>query len=189
MPRLTRLLLALCLPALIAGCQLALPGPDVPGPDGKGTQDVTPNAVAGDAIEVTALDAGPAAAGVASTTPPTAPIPAPGPEVAAAQPDPAPVAAAAPAPKPDPAAEVPQTPKPAQQTACEKKGGKWTRAGKGALFACIQSTRDAGKQCSRESQCESQCLARSGTCAPFKPLLGCNEILQDNGARVTLCID
>ena len=26
------------------------------------------------------------------------------------------------------------------------------------------------------------CLARSQTCAPFKPLFGCNEILQDNGA-------
>lgn len=63
------------------------------------------------------------------------------------------------------------------------------RIGKGSARACVYQTRDAGKQCDRESQCDGVCLARSGTCSPFKPLYGCNEILQDNGARVTLCLD
>ena len=54
---------------------------------------------------------------------------------------------------------------------------------------CIQPTRDGGKRCTRESQCDGVCLARSGTCAPVKPLLGCNEVLQDNGVRATLCIE
>lgn len=184
MPRLPSLLLALCLPALVAGCQIT--------PQGAGTgpaDAVTPNAVAGDAIEVTALDATPPATD-APADQATDPAGVEATAAAPAQPNPAPtVATETPAPQPDLEAEVPTTPKPAQQLACEKRGGKWTRVGKGALFACIQPTRDAGKQCSRESQCESQCLARSGTCAPFKPLLGCNEVLQDNGARVTLCID
>jgi hypothetical protein len=63
------------------------------------------------------------------------------------------------------------------------------RVGTGELRTCVFTTRDGGKQCNRESQCEGVCLARSGTCSPVKPLLGCNEILQDNGARVTLCIE
>ena len=94
-----------------------------------------------------------------------------------------------PAPQPDLAAEVPAPAKSQMQLACEKKKGRWTKTGKGDLSTCVYATRDGGKQCSRESQCEGVCLARSGTCSPLKPLLGCNEILQDNGARVTLCID
>jgi hypothetical protein len=33
------------------------------------------------------------------------------------------------------------------------------------------------------------CLARSGTCAPIMPLFGCNEVLDKQGRRVTLCIE
>ncbi len=83
----------------------------------------------------------------------------------------------------------PTEPKSDAQIACERKGQIWSQVGKGALSACLQRTRDSGKRCTKESQCEGQCLARSGTCAPIKPLLGCNEVLQENGARVTLCID
>lgn len=172
MPHLTRLCLALGLTALLAACQLS-PKAETP------PQDVTPNAVTGDAIEVTALDAPPAAADTVGepaakvqTAPPVAPAPV-----------------ATPAPQPDLAAEVALPAKSAMQLACEKKKGRWTRAGKGDLHSCVYDTRDGGKQCTRESQCEGVCLARSGTCAPVRPLLGCNEILQDNGARVTLCID
>lgn len=93
-----------------------------------------------------------------------------------------------PAPKPD-LAETPVTPKSEAQLACEKKGGKWFKIGEGNKFACVRVTKDAGKRCERESQCDGVCLARSNTCSPFKPLYGCNEILQDNGARVTLCLD
>lgn len=75
------------------------------------------------------------------------------------------------------------------QTTCEKRGGNWTNAGKSNIKTCIQRTRDAGKQCRKQGDCASACLARSGTCAPVKPLFGCNEILQKDGSRVTLCID
>lgn len=174
MQRLSRFVIELCLPVLVAGCQLAAPGAG-----SRAADDVTPNAITGDAIEITALEAAPVVASPAD-------IPADLPEA-----DPAAPATAEPQPAQPPAlaAEIAPPPKSELQLACERKGGNWSPAGKGSLRACVYPTRDSGKKCSRESQCESHCLARSGTCAPFKPLLGCNEILQDNGARVTLCIE
>lgn len=190
--RLSLAVLALCAATLLSACQTG-------GPKGlAGPQDgVTPNAVAGSEIEVTALDAVPGEAPAAASDAAAEPA---GPDTAAPQVAPAraaaetaseadPVAAAAnPAPKPD-LAETPVTPKSEMQLACEKKRGKWARVGKGDKRACVFQTRDSGKRCERESQCDGVCLARSGTCSPFKPLYGCNEILQDNGARVTLCLD
>lgn len=184
--RLIPFVFALIVTQLVAGCQAGQPEA---GSSAGG--DVTPNAVVGDAIEVTALDAPPIAA------------PAPDAALAAGtgaitQPQGAdPVAAdatAVPAPQPDLAApeavaKPPAPPKSEAQLACEKRRGTWSGTGRGELRVCILPTRDGGKQCTRESQCEGLCLARSGTCAPFKPLLGCNEILQDNGARVTQCIE
>ena len=96
----------------------------------------------------------------------------------------------------DPAEQVanpdilPSTPvKRQEQVKCEKQGGSWRSAGKSAAKTCIKPTRDSGKQCRKKRDCDSECLARSGTCAPVKPLFGCNEVLQNDGRRVTLCID
>ncbi len=180
MRRLSFFALVLVATGLLAACQPSL--------SGKAASDVTPNAVDGDAIEVTALDALP---GETAAPPDAKPA---GTETAAAQPAPgaveaAPVADVAdPTPTPD-MTEIPVTPKSEQQLACEKKKGRWSRVGKGDGRACVYQTKDGGKRCERESQCDSVCLARSGTCAPFKPMYGCNEILQDNGVRVTLCLD
>ncbi len=197
-------IIALIATMLVAGCQLGQQGG---GAAAKG--DVTPNAVTGDAIEVMALDAQP------TGTPANGDIPQAGADTGmdtgaaddAAPPqtiDPAAGAAALdpaadPAPQPDvapvaetpvdPAATTPVAPKPEQQVLCEKRGGRWSGVGSGILRICVYPTRDDGKQCDRESDCEGVCLARSRTCAPVDPLLGCNEILQDNGARVTLCIE
>ena len=102
-----------------------------------------------------------------------------GPEIATKA-APALAEAAAPAPVPSRSKD---------QVECEKRGGIWSNAGKSNSKTCIQRTRDAGKQCRKKGDCSSACLARSGTCAPFKPLFGCNEILQKDGSRVTLCIE
>lgn len=188
-PLLFRLLLALGLTVLVQGCQLSLPG-------GGKSSDVTPNAVAGDAIEVTALDAGPApgapAPSAASAAAPGTPQGAKAPP---AQPPatPAPAAVAVPSPEdlplPEPAVEAPGMAKSEAQLTCEKRKGRWVPLGQaGELRTCIFNTKDSGKQCSRESQCEGACLARSGTCAPFRPLIGCHEVLQDNGMRATQCL-
>lgn len=76
-----------------------------------------------------------------------------------------------------------------EQVTCEKRGGNWGTAGKSGGKTCIKRTRDSGKQCRKKSSCEGVCLARSGTCAPVTPLFGCNDILQNDGSRVTLCVD
>jgi|JI10StandDraft_1071094.scaffolds.fasta_scaffold78004_3 hypothetical protein len=192
MPRLHFLLLSIGLVALLSGCQFQLPG-------GKGPDDVTPNAVAGDAIEVTDLDA-PASVTEGEAVPPPGADPAAKPQstppAGVATADPVADTVAEPAPQPDlgeaatdPAAATEPVPaKSEKQLACEKKKGRWVSTG-GKAHTCVFTTKDANKHCTRESQCEGACLARSGTCSPVKPLLGCNEILQDNGARVTLCIE
>jgi hypothetical protein len=192
MPRFARLLMMLGLVGLLSACQTGLPAIG-----GAATDGVTPNAVTGGEIEVTALDeptpavgeASVAEAGVSEASAAPPPAGEDGAKLQSSPVEATPVAEAAPAPQPDLEVVAPETPKTEQQLACEKKKGKWVRKGKGDLWICVFSTKDSGKQCTRESQCEGVCLARSRTCSPLKPLLGCNEILQDNGARVTLCID
>lgn len=95
----------------------------------------------------------------------------------------------APAPVPEVAPELPPPSRSPQQIACERSGGRYALAGTTGLRTCVRPTRDSGKQCRRESDCEGLCLARSGTCAPAVPLFGCHDILQDDGRRVTLCLD
>ncbi len=98
---------------------------------------------------------------------------------------------------PDPAATAvaeqkpPAAAKPKSEShlACEKRGGNYVPLGKSGALTCQMPTRDAGKQCRKESDCDGVCLARSRTCAPAKPLFGCQSILQEDGVRVDLCID
>jgi hypothetical protein len=194
MTLLPRLCLMLALVGLISGCQ--------PGGTSPGATDVTPNAVTGDAIEVTALDAPPSAAplvvaeasGAAPAEVAAAAIPATatpeGTQVSATDSTEVDAAATGEAEAAALATEVvpPQPPKSERQIACERKRGSWADTG-GGFMICITPTRDSGKRCTRESQCENVCLARSQTCAPVTPLMGCHEILQDDGSRATQCID
>jgi hypothetical protein len=194
--RLFQLVAAASLCTLLGACQFPPPGSG----SGKAGDGVTPNAVTGGEIEVTALEDAPAEGVKAADPAPAGPKPETAGEDVAAEQDALPEAGTDAEPaeadaevEGEPAPEVgvaeePATPKSDLQLACEKKKGKWSKVGKGDLRACVYRTKDGGKQCERESQCEGVCLARSGTCSPFKPLYGCNEILQDNGARVSLCI-
>lgn len=75
----------------------------------------------------------------------------------------------------------------AAQAACEEGGGLWSRGAFGGV--CTRLTGDAGKSCRKAGDCEGVCLARSMSCAPVVPLLGCNEVLSDTGMRATLCVD
>jgi len=151
---------------LLTACQMTTPGE-------TGTA-----AMPDDEISVTTLDAAPAA-------PLEADIPRPKPRPETTR---EPEAAVEPAAE-EPVAEEPVAPKPAAQVLCERSGGQWSVAGESGAFACIKPTRDSGKVCTKKGDCQGMCLARSGTCAPFMPLFGCNEILERDGRRVTLCID
>lgn len=75
-----------------------------------------------------------------------------------------------------------------EELLCKASGGLWTVVGETAAFLCVKPTRDGGKACRKESDCDGQCLARSGTCAPYAPLYGCNDVLDRQGRLVTLCL-
>ena len=100
--------------------------------------------------------------------------------------DPAPEASAPPEAAPTP-------PNPALagvQRACAAQGGRLVPVGTGsARMICLNQTRDSGKRCSARGDCEGECLARSNTCAPVRPLFGCHEVLNARGARVTECLE
>jgi len=72
---------------------------------------------------------------------------------------------------------------------CESSGGDFSSGGEGHGLVCHRTPPDAGKSCARQSDCTTECLARSRTCAPVEPLFGCNEVLTAEGVPVTLCID
>lgn len=77
-----------------------------------------------------------------------------------------------------------------QKAACEARGGEFRPGGLGGLMTCFETPKDAGKSCTSSGDCSTgQCLARSRTCAPIKPLFGCNDLLDAEGRRVSLCVD
>ncbi len=69
---------------------------------------------------------------------------------------------------------------------CIRSGGSFMPSG--GAFVCMSVPADAGNRCEKASDCESACLARSGTCAPVKPLLGCEAVLTENGMAVRQCV-
>lgn len=78
--------------------------------------------------------------------------------------------------------------KSAAQMACEKKRGEWRGNGKGGSL-CYYRTRDGGKTCQKSTDCEGYCLARSRSCAPVRPLLGCVAVLTQNGVPAEICLE
>jgi len=175
----------LVLALFLTGCTLALPQAKAP---------AQANPITGDAVEVTTLAAPPGAAQAVAGKAGAAPA-----EVAKVEPskgetgkvdagkvDPAKPPLTKPLPAPEVVEKPPLSP---EELACIKKGGTWSGAGFAGAKACVKLTRDGGKSCKREKDCEGYCLAKSKTCAPVTPMFGCNEIVQDNGMVVTLCID
>lgn len=166
--------------AVLAVCLLALAA-CVGGGGGSKAPAAAANPITGGEVTVTALTPPPGAAAAPVGVPAAPPLADPA-KAEPVKPEPS---------KPEPAkaeAPVPSPPASPEEAACRKEGGSWSKVGKGGR-ACLKATRDSGKSCSSGTQCEGLCLARSGTCAPLKPMFGCNEIFQDDGQRVTLCID
>lgn len=173
---------------MLAGC-VALGAKDAASPSGAAPDKAPkPNPIFMSEITTTSLDAPASEAKAPDAKPPEpkpaeAAPPAKADEKAKAQAGP-PEEAAEPAP-----AAPPPEPKSPAEAKCLKSGGLWADAGKSGAKSCIWHTRDAGKACSRQTQCEGYCLARSHTCAPITPMFGCNDILQADGRAVTLCLD
>lgn len=163
--------------AVLALCLLGLAA--CVGGGGAKAPAAAANPITGGEVSVSALAPPPGAASAAQPATPAASKPA----EAATPPVPPPGAKA-----PGGNVSVAIPPSSPEEAACRKEGGSWSKVGKGGR-ACLKATRDSGKSCSSGRDCEGLCLARSGTCAPLKPMFGCNEIFQDDGQKVTLCID
>ena len=166
--RLANFILVLLMPILI-GCKIL---PSDEGRDRRQVEQTGPNSGSG-------IDESAAQVAAAGIRPKPRPMPV----------DTSKDAAISPVAPTEPEVLIPTAEKSLSQVKCEKQGGTWRNAGKSSAKTCIKPTRDAGKQCRKQGDCDSECLARSGTCAPVKPLFGCNEILQYDGRRVTLCVD
>ncbi|QMU56898.1 MAG: hypothetical protein GKR98_00945 [Boseongicola sp.] len=76
----------------------------------------------------------------------------------------------------------------AEQTLCERTGGRWAPRTGDVLFVCYRDLSDANKQCRTSNDCQGMCLARSRTCSPIEPFLGCHETLSSAGLPATVCI-
>lgn len=184
------LMLSLATAVALSGCVL-------PGGAGKTARDAAPGDIA-----VTALP-GPGEDGVAGASGVVKPKARPGSEAAAAEARATVTPAAESVPTPAPAAAPeaaagelapleeapPAVVKTPGQIACEKGKGRFVKAGNAGTYTCVRPTRDGGKRCTKAGNCQGVCLARSQTCSPYTPIFGCQEILQDDGLRVTECIE
>lgn len=152
----------------------------------KGGQAKAPpvNPIMGEAIATTSLDAAPGTAKPDMADRAVASDPAEKPKTDTTE-----VAEKAAPEAVETAPEPPPEPQSPAEAKCLKSGGLWSKAGEGSAQACVKRTKDAGKRCTKQTQCEGLCLARSGTCAPITPMFGCNDILQADGRMVTLCLD
>ena len=74
------------------------------------------------------------------------------------------------------------------RVSCQRSGGAFTGT-QGKAMLCFHTPPDAGRQCDRASQCTAGCLAKSHTCAPVTPLIGCQDVLDDEGRTVTQCVN
>ena len=84
-------------------------------------------------------------------------------------------------------AEAPPPPLASETLAleCLRSGGEMARAG--TVRLCVKQTRDGGRSCTKATDCQGDCLARSRSCSPLTPLQGCHEILTSEGVRATQC--
>jgi hypothetical protein len=55
--------------------------------------------------------------------------------------------------------------------------------------ACVRPAADAGKSCTRASDCSGVCLAESRTCSAKDTVFGCYSFLNEAGEEVGLCVD
>lgn len=78
-----------------------------------------------------------------------------------------------------------------EETQCLGAGGQFIYGPWGPQ--CGMPTEDAGKACTRQSECSTLCLAEEGDargqCAPLTPIYGCVGMLDETGTWGVLCIE
>ncbi len=83
----------------------------------------------------------------------------------------------------------PATTPPRTEAACLAAGGRWGTGGIRHRALCFLPTPDAGKACTKATDCHGFCLAETGTCSAETPRFGCFARLDASGARRMLCVD
>ncbi|WP_374646917.1 hypothetical protein [Tabrizicola sp.] len=77
----------------------------------------------------------------------------------------------------------------AERAECLMQGGTVGRGGLLPDEVCFLPQPDAGKACTKKTDCIGQCLAEEGTCSPVTPMFGCFDYLDEAGKTVGICID
>ena len=87
----------------------------------------------------------------------------------------------------------------ARDVDCQAAGGTLQRLGRLQREQCVIPYADAGRACSRKSDCTGQCLAAgeavagdaaSGTCQrDASQNFGCRQRIDDGKAQGTICVD
>lgn len=77
----------------------------------------------------------------------------------------------------------------AERTECLMQGGTVGRGGLLPDEVCFRPEPDAGKSCTKKSDCAGMCLAETNTCSKVTPMFGCFEFLDESGQKVGICID
>lgn len=98
-----------------------------------------------------------------------------------------------------PAPEASEAYREARDVDCQAAGGTLQRLGRLQREQCVIPYADAGKACSRKSDCTGQCLATgegvagavaTGTCQrDASQNFGCRQRIDDGKAQGTLCVD
>ena len=87
------------------------------------------------------------------------------------------------------AVEPPPPPPDPETAACQERGGRMIPGPAGIGRLCQVPAPDAGRSCSSARDCAGLCLARGNICAPVIPLLGCHDILLNDGSSARQCIE
>jgi hypothetical protein len=77
----------------------------------------------------------------------------------------------------------------ADRSECLTQGGTVGRGGLLPDEICFRPELDAGKSCTRKTDCSGLCLAETNTCSKVTPMFGCFEFLDESGQKVGICID
>ena len=72
---------------------------------------------------------------------------------------------------------------------CTAKGGRVGIAGLSGNEMCVLPAPDAGKSCSKASDCTAWCESETRTCASELYPFGCRSYLNDAGEVEAICVD
>jgi hypothetical protein len=73
-----------------------------------------------------------------------------------------------------------------EKSACEDLGGRYLSHHPHVSYECEIPFPDAGKACSRATDCSAQCLAETRTCSAWDLMYGKWQELDDDGNVVTV---